>query len=112
MTLFICCSKMKQDNELKKFQRYNLIMSLWFEALSNIDEITKFTVTGWIRKYEKQLKLPIVPNLIMATCILFYRMDEIFDIIDKNNIKLSADKKSITMNDETTHSNSYGLNEI
>ena len=69
-------------------------MSL-FKQLSKIDSRTKYSVYGWIKSQEKQLKLRDIPSMISALCILYFRDDEIFDIISKKEIQLSHNHKVI-----------------
>lgn len=70
-------------------------MSAFLKKLSNIDSKTKYSVYGWIRKAEEELKLGHIPLLISSICILYFHDDAIFDITAEN-IKLSKDKKCIT----------------
>ena len=65
------------------------------KQLNNIDKRTKYSVFGWIRNQERELKLHNVPQMISSICILYLRDDEIFDIIAKL-IKLSENRKMIT----------------
>ena len=67
-----------------------------FKQLNQIDERTKLAVHGWIRNKEKILNLANVPGMINAMCILYFRDDEIFDIVGLNHIQLSKDRKMIT----------------
>ena len=90
-------------------------MALW--QLKKIDKRTKYSVHGWIRNKEKQLKLNHIPSVIKAMCILYFREEEIFDIISDNGIKLSENKKIITKITRYTISsldcsNNYGIIEI
>ena len=72
-------------------------MASCFKVLSKIDKITKYSVYGWIREAEIELKIEHFPMILSSICILYYREDEIFDpnkIGDK--VKLSNTKKIIT----------------
>lgn len=104
-------------SHIKKFSRpwtVWLLMAL-LKKYSLIDKHTKYSVYGWIRRCEHELKLLNIPNGITDIIILYYRKAEIFDIIDAKGIKLSDDKRSITyINDDgrADFYNCYGLNEI
>ena len=87
-----------------------------FKQLSKIDDRTKYSVYGWIREAERSLHLTHIPMMINSICILFYRDDEIFDIIGKN-VKVSSNKKCITKleappPDNKWDNNTYGILEI
>ena len=89
------------------------------KLLNKIDMRTKYSVYGWIRNKRQLLKLQTIPSMIQAICILYYKDDEVFDIINDKIIKLSENKKIITrfyMNPkETNHvdnNTSYGMLEI
>ena len=69
-------------------------MATQLKLLSRIDKVTKYAVYGWIREKEKQLKLGTVPSAIATICVLYYREDEIFDILNEE-IKASENKKVI-----------------
>lgn len=88
------------------------MMSL--KILSKIHNKTKLSVYGWIRKEEKTLKIPNIPSLVSAICILYYREDEIFNIISDKCIKLSGNKKTITKTDYdlSLANNNYGIVKI
>ena len=66
-----------------------------FKQLSKIDKRTKYSVHGWIRNKEKSLGLTTIPSMINAICILYFRDDEIFNVIN-GAVKLSENKKIIT----------------
>ena len=84
-----------------------------FKQLSKIDKRAKYTVYGWIRRQEKSLISTHFPSMITAICILYFSEEEVFAIINKG-IKLSENKKRITMVDFIQQSidNNYGLIEI
>ena len=96
------------------FSFANLSMAL-FQQLSKIDNRTKYAVHGWIREVETSLQLTHIPMMINSMCILFFRDDEIFDIIGKN-VRLSSNKKCITKLKMPQGlqwcNNSYGIMEI
>ena len=85
-----------------------------FKQLNKIDKRTKYSVHGWIRNKEKSLRLTTIPSMINAICILYFRDDEIFDVINDENVKLSANKKIITKfaTRYFVHYNNYGIMEI
>ena len=78
-----------------------------------VNQRTRYIVHGWIRNEENALKFGNVPAIIVASCILYYRNDEIFDIVG-NGMKLSANKKVITKvrNGCSFTGNHFGLNQI
>ena len=84
-----------------------------FKQLKKIDKRTQYSVFGWIRNKEKALGLRHVSSMIAAICILYFRDDEIFDVINED-MKLAPNKKLITkfQNDDDFKNNSYGINEI
>ena len=63
-----------------------------FKQLKNIGKRTKYTVYGWIRNKEKEL--PNIPCMVTSICILYFRKDEIFEIVAQG-FKLSDNKKCI-----------------
>ena len=85
-------------------------MSL-YKQISQIDKRTKSTVNGLVREMEKELKLNHIPNMINSMCILFFRDDEIFDIIGRD-VKVSENKKIITKLQGHWQNNTYGIMEI
>lgn len=89
-------------------------MSSNLKLLSKINKKTKLSVDGWIREMEKALQLEAIPKLINAIIILYHRDDEIFETVSKN-VKLSANKKCITLEKESygmAQNNNYGIIEI
>lgn len=82
-----------------------------FKELKKIDKRTKYSVYGWLRRQEKSLKSSSIPSMISAICILFYRDDEIFEIISNKGIKISENKKSIEAYNNYKYNN-YGMMEI
>ena len=72
---------------------------------------TKLSVYGWIRNKGKSLRLRNIPSMINAICILYFRDDEIFDIICKKSIRLSENKKIITSIGRSANNN-YGITKI
>ena len=87
-----------------------------FKQLSKIDKRTKYSVNGWIRNKEKSLGITTVPSMINAICILYFRDDEIFDVINDDDVKLSGNKKIITKSANSANNskdyNNYGLMKI
>ena len=87
-----------------------------FKLLRQIDKLTKYSVHGWIRRNTKQLNLQHIPSMIDAICILYFRDDERFAIINKRKITLSQDGKSITRNNieelPSYWNISYGIMEV
>ena len=53
--------------------------------LQHIDDITKYTVYGWIREVEKALNLDPIPNEIILICISYYHEEEMWSEIGGNN---------------------------
>ena len=72
-------------------------MSSLFKQISKIDDRTKYSVYGWIRKAEYELKLGHIPMMIQSICILYVRDDEMFEIVS-NGISLSDNKRVIRSN--------------
>lgn len=85
-----------------------------FKLLRKIDQRTKYSVYGWIRDKEKILKLGNVPSMIKSICILYFRKEEIFDVISYKGIQLSENGKSITAKSDIDgpDNNNYGAMEI
>lgn len=81
------------------------------KQLSKIGRRTKYCVYGWIREKENSLKLRNVPHIISVLCILYLREDEIF-MINGRGIKLSENRKSITMVGPPYLVSNYGIVEI
>ena len=81
--------------------------------LNTVDQRSKYSVYGWIRHMQKTFKIGNVPPLVTAICILYFREDEIFNVIS-NGIKLSENKKMITKTEDDWDfaNNSYGIMEI
>ena len=73
----------------------DLQYSMAFKQLNKVDKRTKYSVYGWIRNNEKSLKLSNVPSMITSICVLYFRDEEIFDVISKET-ELSGNKKMIT----------------
>ena len=70
-----------------------------FKQLKNIDKRTKYTVYGWMRNEENQLKLSCIPSMVTSICILYFRKDEIFEIVQVE-YERSDDKKCIKRSSE------------
>ena len=86
-------------------------MSL-LKKLQKIDDQTKYAVYGWLRKAEEELNLNHIPLMISSICILYYHMEEIFQLIPYH-IKLSDDNKCITKLSTFGWGNTcYGINQI
>ena len=81
------------------------------KKLKSIDKRTKYSVYGWIREKGKKLKIKAVPSIISAICILYFREEEIFNIISDNGIELSENKRMITKigDDAKINNNNYGI---
>ena len=67
-----------------------------FKLLKQIDKVTKYSVYGWIRRKQKILNLQSIPSMISAICILYFRDDERFAVINEAKMTLSRDGKLIT----------------
>ena len=64
----------------------------FFQELSKIDERTKYTVYGWLRELENELKIETIPDIITTITILYYRKcHDLFHGFDANRIKVSKD---------------------
>ena len=82
------------------------------KILDKTDQRTQFTVYGWIRRQERAHKLPHIPLLISASCIIYYREDEIFCDAARD-IKLSSNNKiMIKTSTDISKAHCYGLNKI
>ena len=67
------------------------------KKLGEIDDKTKYSVYGWIRTAENELKLDYIPIMIKSICILYYYDDEVFDVntSDIDVGEISKNKKII-----------------
>lgn len=65
----------------------------------HITQRNKHIIYGWIRK-QKHFENIIIPTTIYYLCILYFREEEIFQIISDNGIILSKDRKKITKIDQ------------
>lgn len=63
-----------------------------WKLLSKIDKRTKYSVYGWIREIERELKLQHIPMMISGITILYFRGDEIFQTVGKDEILSKNDK--------------------
>lgn len=87
-------------------------MTLPWQKNSQIDDITKSTVTGWIRREEKTINLwLIIPTMIYYLITLFVYNDEMFDQ-QCTKIQLSTNKKCIKLKKGSFSNTGYGLNLI
>ena len=84
------------------------------KQLNKVNKRTKYSVYGWIREREKKLGLRNIPSMITAICILYFRDNEIFEIIDDEQIQISQYKKTIKKinKDRRWNNNSYGKTKI
>ena len=64
--------------------------------LTKIDDRTKHAVYGWIREKQQSLNLNNIPNMITAICILFFRKDERFEVVDDERLQFSSNLKRVT----------------
>ena len=78
-------------------------MSSKAKQLSKVDDESKLTVFGYIRRNENILRrtsnvnlFQNVPLLITSLCTFYYHIFEQFEIAGKG-VKISDDKKSITV---------------
>ena len=80
------------------------------DLLKDVDEVDKFLVQGYFRKYAlKQHNLDI-PSAIIVYCILYgFWVIEHFAKCDENRIKISSDGRTIQRyNYNGSHSTTYG----
>lgn len=63
--------------------------------VEHITERNKYIINGWVRK-QNNFKNLRIPTIIYHLCILYFREEEIFQIISNNGIILSKDRKKIT----------------
>ena len=68
-------------------------MSL-LRRLKNIDNRTKSSVYGWIRRAEQELQLCHISQMISSICILYRETEDYFGVYGEK-IQLSKDKKSV-----------------
>lgn len=82
--------------------------------LKNVNKQTKYITFGWIRNQQKLLKLPNIPSLVSAICILYVREDEIFYKISDNGIKRDENAKKVIKEkfDDCLYNNNYGYIQI
>ena len=71
-------------------------MELDLKSASKADQSTEYLVFGFIRDYEKNSNA-IIPPLISWTCLLFYWINEYFEIVG-DNLNASEDKLTISCN--------------
>lgn len=55
-----------------------------FKLLSKIDRKIKYSVYGWIREAEKELKLAHIPTMLSSICILFCNDFDVFESMGCN----------------------------
>ena len=71
----------------------------WKEFCKDIDDRTYQLVHGYIREYENTFKHNhssfIIPSLVIYTCLMYYWMNEYFDVINKHFISRSDNKMVI-----------------
>ena len=87
-------------------------MSAFWTPLSNVGAKTKHCVSGWIRESEHKYDLPFIPLLIQSLCILYFREDEVFEIISDDVIPSEDGKRITKMNHNGWDNNTYGITEI
>ena len=68
--------------------------------LNQVDERTKLTVYGWLRKAQNELKIDSIAPLISVWCVLYADNHEIFEFIGKAVI-ISDDQKCISSGSES-----------
>lgn len=88
--------------------------SSFFDRLNEIDDRTRYGVYGWIRRASSELELGHIPLRIQSICILYFAVDERFEIIGRD-IKLSNDNMTATKNSDSISSwksMTYGAKEI
>ena len=78
-------------------------MASSWKKLSKIDKKTKYSVYGWIRQVEQELRLSHIPLMVSSICILYYVEDEIFNQIS-DTVKISKNGKCITKSKGTDSS--------
>ena len=87
-------------------------MAFKLESLSAVDKETECLIFGFVRQSEVEID-NIIPPLISWTCLMFYWMNEYFEIIcDKINV--SEDKLSLIAGENVRHGNnaSFGAQKI
>ena len=87
-------------------------MAASFKHLSNVGDRTKCSVYGWIRKAEQKLHLSSIPLLVQSLCILYFREDEIFEIIPDDVIPSENHRTITKINEDGWDNNTYGIEEI
>ena len=86
-------------------------MSSFFKKLSKIDERTKYSVYGWVRKAEQELSLNNIPLTISNICVLYIHDEDVFERINELGRK-SDDNKRVTSPEDRFWMNAYGRNYI
>lgn len=69
-------------------------MAFSFKRLSETNNRAKYSVHGWIREAEKELKLEHIPEMLKSVCIIFFDNTDTFSIVD-DHIQLSNNNKMI-----------------
>ena len=66
------------------------IMTSMLKQLSKVSIHTKYSVYGWVREAETELRMGDIPLMIQTICILYYRDDDVFDKIDENGFIIES----------------------
>lgn len=83
------------DFRIMKSKNYlNLRQSL----INQIPKQTKYKTFGYIRRQEKKLNLPAIPQLIMHKCLLFSKDEDYFSTHNGNSpLQLTDKKQTLTL---------------
>ena len=73
--------------EVSEPEKKSLNMSA-FKRFGAFDERMKHSVYCWIKNMQRVLNMDNIPPEIIDICLLFYRPEEVFDIISENNHKI------------------------
>ena len=87
-------------------------MSSFFKTLNKIDERTKHSVYGWMREAERELNLCNIPMLVKSICILYFRDDEMFEVIGDGTMTDKTNKRITKINQHDWENASYGYVKI
>ena len=85
-----------------------------WSKLQTVDNVTRYTVNGWIRDVCQIYEIKDIPRLINSICILYYHNDEIWKLCSHPTgeyYQISADKKEVELFQYESHS-IYGINHI
>ena len=82
------------------------------KSLLNVDKNTELMIFGFIHRAETEMN-HIIPPLISWTCLIFYWINEYFDII-RNATNVTVDKLSLAARSNTKNWNnsSFGASKI